>query len=177
MASWTFKPVFKADTMKILLLLRHAKSDWDDASLRDFDRPLAPRGERDAPRIGKALGKRGSLPDLVISSPAARAKATARAVMKAANLNLEAKFEESIYGASSAELMKLILRLPDDSSCTLLVGHNPGFGDLLNRLTGSCERMPTAALACIEFQANHWEDVEDGKGELAWLLTPKQLDR
>jgi phosphohistidine phosphatase len=171
------EPVLKADTMKTLLLLRHAKSDWDDASLRDFDRPLAPRGERDAPRIGKAFGKRGPAPDLVISSPAARAKATIRAVMKAANLNLEAKFEESMYGASAAELLKLIRRLPDESSCALLVGHNPGFGDLLNQLTGSHERMPTAALACIEFQLDHWEDVEDGKGSLIWLLTPKQLDR
>ena len=162
--------------MKTLLLLRHAKSDWDDASLRDFERPLAPRGKRDAPRIGKALRKRGPLPDLVISSPAARAKATIEAVMKAAHLDLKVRFEESMYGASSAELMNLIRGLPDDSLCSLLVGHNPGFGDLLNRLTGSHERMPTAALGCIEFQIDHWADVEDGKGKLVWLLTPKQLD-
>lgn len=163
--------------MKTLLLLRHAKSDWDDASLRDFDRPLAPRGERDAPRIGKALKTRGPAPDLVISSPAARAKATIKAVMKAANLNLDVTFEESMYGASSAELLKLIRRLPDEHSCALLVGHNPGFGDLLNRLIGARETMPTAALACMEFEIDHWEDVEDGKGKLVWLLTPKQLDR
>lgn len=174
MTSWTLG---KADTMKTLLLLRHAKSDWGDASLRDFDRPLAPRGERDAPRIGKALSKRGPLPDLVISSPAARAKATIRAVMKAADLSLDVKFEESMYGASSVELVNLTRRLPDESSCALLVGHNPGFGDLLNRLTGSHERMPTAALACMEFQADHWEDVGDERGKLNWLLTPKQLDR
>src|SRR5712692_713700 len=172
-----FLDIGQTDTMKTLLLLRHAKSDWDDASLRDFDRPLAPRGKRDAPRIGKALSKRGPVPDLVISSPAARAKATIDAVMKAANLNLEVTFEESMYGASSAELMKLIRRLPEESSCALLVGHNPGFGDLLNRLTGSHERMPTAALACVEFQIDHWEDVEDGKGRLVWLFTPKRLDR
>lgn len=162
--------------MKTLLLLRHAKSSWDDTSLRDFDRPLADRGKRDAPRIGKALGKRGPLPDLIISSPAARAKATIDAVIKAAKLDLQARFDEAIYGASSAELKKVIARLPDGSSCGMLVGHNPGFEDLLARLTGSHERMPTAALACIELDIDHWREVDDGKGRLVWLLTPKHLD-
>jgi phosphohistidine phosphatase len=162
--------------MKTLLLLRHAKSDWGDSSLRDFDRPLAPRGQRDAPRIGKALRKRGTLPDLIISSPAARARATVEAVMQTARLANEIEFDEAVYGASSAELMKLIRHLPERSACTLLVGHNPGFADLLGRLTGSHERMPTAALACIEFDIDHWEAVEDKKGRLVWLLSPKQLD-
>lgn len=161
--------------MKTLLLLRHAKSSWDDAALRDFDRPLAARGERDAPRIGQALCKRGTRPDLIISSPAARAEATIRSVIKAAKLDLEPEYDEAIYGASSAELMKLIRHLPDRSFSVLLVGHNPGFEDLVGRLTGSQERMPTAALACIEFRIERWEDVEDGKGKLDWLLTPKQL--
>jgi phosphohistidine phosphatase len=162
--------------MKTLLLLRHAKSDWNDSSLKDFDRPLAARGERDAPRIGKALRKRGQLPDLIISSPAARAKATIEAVSQAAKLNLEIRFDESVYGASSAELNKLVLGLPDKSSCAMLVGHNPGFEDLVGRLSGSHERMPTAALACIEFKVDRWEDVDDGEGKLVWLLTPKNLD-
>jgi phosphohistidine phosphatase len=162
--------------MKTLLLLRHAKSDWDDPSLRDFDRPLAARGERDAPRIGKAFRKRVPVPDLIISSPAARARATIEAVIKAAKLNLRIRFDEAVYGASSSELMTLIRRLPDESACVLLVGHNPGFEDMVERLTGSHERMPTAALACIEFQIDRWEDVKDGEGKLAWLLTPKQLN-
>jgi phosphohistidine phosphatase len=161
--------------MKNLLLLRHAKSDWDDPSLRDFDRPLAARGERDAPKIGKALRKRGPAPDLIMSSPAARAKQTIEAVAKAARFELEIKFNQAIYDASSPELLQLIRSLPDDSSCVLLVGHNPGFEDLVGRLSGSHERMPTAALACIQFQIDHWKDVDDGEGKLAWLLTPKQL--
>jgi phosphohistidine phosphatase len=162
--------------MKTLLLLRHAKSDWGDSSLRDFDRPLAERGERDAPRIGKALRKRGVTPDVIIASPAARAKATVQAAMKAAKVELDVTFDESIYGASSAELMKIIRRLPDTSGCALLVGHNPGFEDLVGRLSGSQEHMPTAALACIEFQIEHWDAVNDEQGKLAWLLTPKRLD-
>lgn len=162
--------------MKTLLLLRHAKSDWGDSSLRDFDRPLAPRGERDAPRIGKALHRRDTVPDLIISSPAARARATVEAVKQAAELDNEIKFDEAVYGASSAELLKLIRRLPGGSACAMFVGHNPGFEDLLGRLTGSHERMPTSALACIEFDLDHWDAVEDKKGRLVWLLTPKQLD-
>ena len=161
--------------MKTLLLLRHAKSDWNDSSLKDFDRPLAARGERDAPRNGKALRKRGQLPDLIISSPAARAKATIEAVAKAAKLDLEIRFDEAVYGASSAELIKLVLGLRDKSSCAMLVGHNPGFEDLVGRLSGSHERMPTAALACIEFKVDRWDDVNDGEGKLVWLLTPKNL--
>jgi len=160
--------------MKTLMLLRHAKSDWEDVSLPDFDRPLAARGKRDAPRVGKALRKRGLLPDLIISSPAARAKATIDAVIKTAKLEGELQFDEAIYGASSAELMTVVRRMRDDISCSLLVGHNPGFEDLVERLTGSHDRMPTAALACIEFQIDRWEDVEDGNGRLAWLVTPKQ---
>jgi phosphohistidine phosphatase len=161
--------------MKTLLLLRHAKSDWDDPSLKDFDRPLAARGRRDAPRIGKALRKRGAAPDLIVSSPAARARETIEAVIKAAEIKVEVRFEEVVYGASSPELLKLIRHLPNDRPCVLLVGHNPGFEDLVGRLSGRAERMPTAALACIQFQIDNWEDVDDGDGKLAWLVTPKQL--
>ena len=161
--------------MKTLLLLRHAKSDWDDPSLQDFDRPLAARGERDAPQIGKALRKRGPLPDLIISSPAARAKATVKAVVKSGKVKTEIQYNEAIYGASPAELENLINRLPDDSSCAMLVGHNPGFEDLVGRLSGSHERMPTAALACLEFQVNGWSEIGEQEGKLVWLLTPKQL--
>jgi phosphohistidine phosphatase len=161
--------------MKTLLLLRHAKSSWDDSTLRDFDRPLADRGRRDAPRIGKALKKQGPPPNLIISSPAARARETIEAVVKAAGLAITPQFDEGIYGATSAELMKLIRRLPDSSNCAMLVGHNPTFEDLVSRLTGTQERMPTAALACIEFQVDRWADLEDGQGKLTSLLTPKQL--
>jgi len=161
--------------MKTLLLLRHAKSDWDDPSLRDFDRPLAARGKRDAPEIGKALRKRGPLPDLILSSPAARAKATTKAVVKSAKIKLDVEYDEAIYGASSAELVTLVNRLPDSCSCAMMVGHNPGFEDLVGRLSGSHERMPTAALACLEFPVEKWADVGEQEGKLVWVLTPKEL--
>jgi phosphohistidine phosphatase len=161
--------------MKTLLLLRHAKSSWDSAAVRDFDRPLANRGERDAPRIGRELGRRGVQPDLIVSSPAARAKATIELVASSAGFTTGSTFNESIYGASSAELIRFVRKLPGERSCVLIVGHNPGFEDLVNRLTGSNERMPTAALACIEFDRDDWADVDDEKAKLAWLITPKTL--
>ncbi|HEX5735676.1 MAG TPA: histidine phosphatase family protein [Blastocatellia bacterium] len=161
--------------MKTLLLLRHAKSSWDDVALRDFERPLADRGKRDAPRMGEELKLRTPLPDLIISSPATRARQTAQAVVDSGGLTARMEFNDSIYGATSAELMRLIRRLPDAVNCALMVGHNPGFEELVSRLTGSDERMPTAALASIEFQIDHWNDLEDGAGRLIWLLTPKKL--
>ena len=161
--------------MKTLLLLRHAKSSWDHPSMRDFDRPLADRGKRDAPRMGRALKERGPAPVLIISSPAARARETVEAVIKSAGLTAPLQFDENIYDASLAELMRLVRGLPDNISCVLMVGHNPGFEGLVNRLTGANERMPTAALASIEFQVDRWADVEDGQGKLLSVLIPRQL--
>lgn len=163
--------------MRTLLLLRHAKSSWDNPSLRDFDRPLSPRGYRDAPRIGKELKRRGQMPDLVLSSPATRARQTIEAVLDAAGADITPQFDESIYAASSAELMRLVRRLPDQHSVVMLVGHNPGFEDLLSRLTGSYEHMPTASLACIELKSDRWDDAQEGQGKLASLIIGKQLKR
>jgi phosphohistidine phosphatase len=159
--------------MKTLLLLRHAKSSWGDASLRDFERPLAKRGKRDAPRMGEELKMHAPVPDVIISSPATRARQTIEAVVQSSGITSRLEFNENIYGASSAELMSLVRRLPDSANCALMVGHNPGFEELVSRLTGTETVMPTAALASMEFQIDHWNDLEDGAGKLNWLLTPK----
>lgn len=161
--------------MKTLLLLRHAKSSWDDPSLSDFDRPLARRGKKAAPRMGKALQQRGPLPDLILSSPAVRARRTIEAFRQGAKLDITPQFEEGLYDASSAQIIQIVRRLPDTSSCAMLVGHNPGCEDTLFRLTGACVSMPTAALACIELEVGRWKDVENANGRLVWRLTPKML--
>jgi len=161
--------------MKTLVLLRHAKSSWDDSSLRDFDRPLAERGIKDAPRIGRAIKERALAPDLIVCSTAVRARQTLDLVSKGAGFECEKKFEEPVYGASSAELMKLVRGLPDSASTVVLVGHNPGFEDLLGRLTDGRDHMPTCATACISLPAETWSDVDDGEGKVKWMLTPKGL--
>ena len=160
--------------MKTLLLLRHAKSSWGDSSASDFDRPLAHRGIVDAPRVGRALQQQGPLPDLILSSPAVRATQTIEAVVKAAGL-VSPQFDERLYGASSAELLVIVTHIPDSSSCAMLVGHNPGFEELVSRLTETSQDMPTAALACVELKSESWSDVEYGVGKLEWLITPKFL--
>lgn len=162
--------------MKTLLLLRHAKSDWGNAGLRDFDRPLAKRGLKDAPRMGEVVKKQGVLPNFILCSPALRAKETMELFKQAAKLDAKVEFEQNIYEASSAELIKLVRHLPNQYPCVLMVGHNPGFESLLSRLIGSDRQMPTAALACIEFQIDAWEDVEDSEGNLLWFSIPKSTD-
>src|SRR5262245_4552147 len=98
--------------MRTVLLLRHAKSDWDDSSIPDFDRPLAPRGKRDAPRMGKEFAARGPSPDVVVSSPAQRARDTASLFLAGAKIETAPTYEPRIYEASSAELMSVIRKLP-----------------------------------------------------------------
>jgi phosphohistidine phosphatase len=161
--------------MKTLLLLRHAKSDWQDANLRDFDRPLAQRGRRDAPKMGRALNEKFIQPDLILCSPAVRATQTMEQFKEAAALDLPISFEQNIYEATVGELMKIVRRLPEDKNSVLMIGHNPGFEALLRRLTGVSEHMATAALACIELPVESWADVEDGQGKLAWFMTPKTI--
>lgn len=162
--------------MKTLLVMRHAKSSWDDPGQRDFDRPLNKRGKKDAPRMGRALAARGLHPDLVLASPAARVKLTLEAFLPAAGIEIEPRYEESLYGASAAEMMALVRRLPAAARCALLVGHNPGLEELVGRLSGSSGvTMSTAALACLEVPGETWSGVEDGGANLAWLLRPKEL--
>lgn len=161
--------------MKELLLLRHAKSDWGDPGLADHERPLAPRGERDAPRLGAFLVANAVLPDLVVSSPAERARATAKRVLKAAGYSGDLRFDERIYLADAGSLLRVVHGLPDEAGRVMLVGHNPGFEDLAAALCGGSVRMTTAALACIELADEQWATVQPGSGSLLWLVNPKVL--
>lgn len=159
--------------MKELLVMRHAKSSWDSLAQTDFERPLNLRGERDAPRMGGFLAERSLLPDLILSSPAERAKQTAELVCDAADYHGDLHFHRGIYHADSETLLELISQLPDSYERVMLVGHNPGFEDLVEDLCGANARMPTAAIAYILLGIASWADAEDGQGTLQWLVTPK----
>jgi len=162
--------------MKTLYLLRHAKSSWKDASLRDFDRPLKGRGREAAQRIGQRLALEKLREPLVICSPAARARETAELVLQSANLSVAEQFDERIYEASLRDLWQVVTEIPNEKDVALLVGHNPGFEELLAFLTGEHRRMPTCALAKIGFEAASWKDLKGGEGKLESFVVPKELD-
>jgi phosphohistidine phosphatase len=161
--------------MKKLLLLRHAKSSWDDAGLADFDRPLNGRGRRAAPLMGNFMRERQLRPDLVIASPARRARETAALVLEASGLDAELRYDERIYEATAGRLLEVLEGVEDDKQEVMLVGHNPGFENLLAHLTGESRRVPTAALARILLDAEKWVEAGARGGRLEWLVKPKEL--
>ena len=161
--------------MKKLLLLRHAKSSWDDARLADFDRPLNGRGRKAAPLVGDLMRERRLRPDLIISSPAARARETVALVLEASGIKTELRYDERIYEATAGQLLAVINGVEDDKQEVMLVGHNPGFENLLERLTTESLRVPTAALARVVLDADRWDEAGARGGRLEWLLKPKEL--
>jgi len=161
--------------MKTLLLLRHAKSSWDDPALRDFERPLNERGLRAAPLMGRFISKRKLRPDLVLSSPAERARQTAGLVLEAARLTAPVRFDERIYEATAARLVEVVSQIEESVETALLVGHNPGMEELIGLLTGETRRMPTAALARLALDTDKWAKLREGAARLEELTKPKEL--
>ena len=161
--------------MKTLYLLRHAKSSWSDASLRDFDRPLKHHGRADAEQVGKRLALEKLVKPLVICSPAMRTRETAEIVLRSANLVVEEQFDPRIYDASLRDLVQVVSELTDEKHTAILIGHNPGMEELLTFLTGESRNMPTCALAKIQLEIESWKSLKPGKGSLEWFITPNEL--
>ncbi len=153
--------------------MRHAKSSWNNIDLADFDRPLNKRGMKAAPLMGKTMYKNQFQPDLIISSPAERAKQTAILVCEAAQLNSEIQFNEKTYEASPHRLLQIISEQNDELQSVMLVGHNPGFEGLLRILTGELQPLPTAALGVIDLRLENWSEINSGCGTLRVLIRPK----
>ena len=162
--------------MRTLYLLRHAKSSWKDETLRDFDRPLKGRGRRAAEQMGQVLAEEKLKSPLVISSPAVRARETTELVLESGGFKLEPRFDERIYEADVRTLLEVAQSVPDSSDTAILVGHNPGFENLLSYFTGENRHMPTCALAKIEFDAVSWSEVAEETGRLELFVRPKDLD-
>lgn len=160
--------------MKTLFILRHAKSSWDFPDLSDFERPLNKRGKKAAPFMGKLMQEKNLVPDLIISSPAERAKQTAKLVRESAEFDVETRFDERIYEASSHSLMYLVSEIDDEADSVMIVGHNPGFENLAGVLSGERYRMPTAALAVIDLEIKNWSDIAANCGNLREFLMAKE---
>jgi phosphohistidine phosphatase len=162
--------------MKTLLVLRHAKSSWDGPARDDHERPLNPRGRRDAPRMGELVREYGLIPDVVISSDAVRARLTAEAMAEAAHYTGEILLDERLYMASLDDILLLLRRVRQNAETVMIVGHNPGLEELVEQLTGERQDLPTAALAQIVLPIDRWRDLSLAtRGTLMGFWRPKEL--
>lgn len=160
--------------------MRHAKSSWEDGSLKDFDRPLNGRGKEDAPMIGKFIRDIGYKPGEVISSPAKRAQETTRLSMAAAEVDPNLiRWNEELYFGNMRDYIAAIQSADKNLERILLVGHNPLIENTAGILAGSehktSVRMPTAALVCLESFAEKWDDIAPGTCQIKWMMIPKVL--
>lgn len=163
-----------------LLLMRHAKSSRDQPGLRDFDRPLAGRGLKDASKIGAFLKKSGYIPDQIISSSALRARQTTQLLSEAAGvLPDNIIWNEDLYFSSADAYLTAIHQLGNASDKLMLIGHNPLMEEVLAQLTISGSDspfvFPTAAVACLEVNGSSWKDCKKGINSLKWFLIPRLL--
>lgn len=163
--------------MRTLLLLRHAKSDWDAGAGEDFDRPLAKRGRRAAALVGRFLRDVGCVPEEVLTSAAVRARTTVELAAEAGGWGCPLRETRDLYEADPEDVVEEIRGLASGARTLLVAGHEPTWSGLLSLLVGGGSfRLPTAALACIEFDADTWSGLEAGKGRLLWLVNPKLLE-
>ncbi len=147
--------------MKSLLLMRHAKSSWDDPDMTDQVRPLNRRGRRDAPRLGQFLRQQFT-PELILCSTAVRARQTRDLVAAAWERPVRTECLEELYHASSSQICAVLRQVTTPSDCILLIGHNPGLADFLSETVGYARKFPTAAVAWLEFAGDCWSEFQPG---------------
>ena len=162
--------------MKTLYLLRHAKSSWDDPELKDFERPLSDRGLQDAPIIGERFKQRGGVPGCIISSPAMRAKTTAKLIGEAIGFPVDdIASNPELYFAGTGMFLKAASLLDDDCDSAMLVGHNPAITEFANVMTNSdIDNIPTCGLVEISLDIDDWSEIETGIGSLVEFDYPKK---
>ena len=162
---------------KQLVICRHAKSSWDDASLSDVERPLNKRGRRDAPEMGRRLAERGLLPDLILASHATRAWTTAEAYADRLGYPPDRiQVYPGLYTATAASLLALVRALEPRLGRILLVGHNPectAFANLLGNL--DLDNLPTGGIIALEFHTRSWQEILPGQGQLLFVDFPKNV--
>ena len=173
------------ETMRRLLLLRHAKSSWSEPGGRDHDRPLNRRGQEAAPRIGAYLARHGLIPDGILCSTARRARETWDLVAAEASAAPPATFTEKLYDASPRVLVDVFRGANPKAASLLVVGHNPGLQEVATALIASGdledrerlrEKLPTAGLVVIDFAVDEWIKLHPHAGRLDRFVAPRWLD-
>jgi phosphohistidine phosphatase len=169
--------------MLTLSLLRHAKSSWDQP-LKDFDRPLAKRGESAAPRMGAFMASHGVAPELILCSPAVRARQTVDLVLPHLAGAPTIEYEEAFYLAAPSVLLARLRKIAANVRHVMVVGHDPGMQGLALELSGAgdsetlqslARKFPTTGLAVIRFKAREWSKIGPAKGRLQLFMSPKTL--
>lgn len=170
--------------MKSLYLLRHAKSSWDDPSLNDFERPLAPRGIKACKLMRAHLRKAQIKPNLIVCSPAIRARDTYNRLAQALDKDTKVTFEKELYEGGSRALLKRLRQISHTVNSVMMIGHNTGLEHLAFALTSGTEteslvrmrvKFPTLALACIEIEGDEWSMASPGCARLADFIIPRDL--
>ena len=162
--------------MKNLLLMRHAKSSWKDASLPDHQRPLNKRGKRDAPCMGEFLREQGITLDAILCSTAARAKATVEGFLQGYTFDGDLVYINDLYHAGPETILIRLMQLPDNVDSAMVIAHNPGLDDFLDVVCDAPEHMPTASVAYIQFPIERWAELHVVKrGELIHLWKPREI--
>lgn len=160
--------------MKRLFIIRHAKSSWKDTSLNDFERPLNKRGKKNAPMMGERLKKRGIKPDMVLSSPALRAKSTSEIIAKKVNYKKEIVFDEDIYASMDMILHKIIKNIDDKNETLFLFGHNPDLEMLVEKYVSFDEDLVTCGVVEVEFDCKSWKNISRKNAKLISFDYPKK---
>lgn len=161
--------------MKKLFIIRHAKSDWGDENLDDFDRPLNEKGIKDCALVGKYLKQKNKKIDIILSSPALRAHTTAKLLAKELDFNKNIMQNQYIYEPFVAAIQELISYIHDDNDTAILVGHNPGVSTLAYMLCDSREELKTASIVEISFSCDSWMDVNKNNATFISYTKPKDL--
>jgi phosphohistidine phosphatase len=162
--------------MKTVLFLRHGKSDWDAPFDHDHERPLAKRGRKAAKTVGRYLSHIDFVPDGIISSTALRARDTVSIASKAGSWDTDIRENQTLYGATPEQLVKIIQSEPDSTERLMLVGHEPTWSETTGLLIGQANiRFPTAAVARVDCDIASWSSLRFGRGELIWFFPPKAL--
>jgi phosphohistidine phosphatase len=163
--------------MKQLIIVRHAKSDWGNLDLKDFDRPLNKRGKTNAPEMAHRLVKKNIKPQLIVSSPALRAITTAKFFADTWQMPLaEIQEEAIIYEANVNTLLKVINKFDNRFDQIAMFGHNPGLTDLVNYLDGHIYEMPTCGVVILEFPFDDWTMISGGTAKVLLFDYPKSDD-
>ncbi len=165
--------------MKTLLLVRHAKSSWNDADISDIDRPLKRSGVKDALEVSAKLKSLKVSPDIIITSPAVRAITTALIFARTLKYQYnQIVINEIVYDFSKDALLPLLHNIDDKNDVVMLVGHDPSLTNLLNYLTGKTfEKIPTSSVAKISFRVKHWQKITPENGRLVFIESPQKVEK